>query len=78
MTVNNPREIDEVFDKISYRKGASLIRMLHSVMGEDAFRAGMRGYMAMYAYSNATTSQLWACLSKAAFSAAILVALEKA
>ena len=43
VTVNNPREIDEVFDKISYRKGASLIRMLHSVMGEEAFRAGMRG-----------------------------------
>ena len=66
VTVNNPREIDEVFDKISYRKGASLIRMLHSVMGEEGFRRGMREYMATFQYSTATTSQLWACLARAA------------
>lgn len=65
VNVRNPREIDEVFDKISYRKGASLIRMLHSVMGEETFQAGMRTYMATYAYGTATTSQLWTSLRSA-------------
>jgi len=65
VAVRNPREIDEVFDKISYRKGASLIRMLHSVMGEEAFQVGIRSYMTSYSYSNATTGELWASLSAA-------------
>jgi aminopeptidase N len=42
VSVNNPKEIDEVFDKISYKKGASLIRMLHSLMGEEDFKQGIR------------------------------------
>jgi aminopeptidase N len=44
VSVSNPEEIDEVFDKISYKKGASLIRMLHSLMGEEPFKQGIRCY----------------------------------
>ena len=57
--VNNPNEIDEIFDKISYRKGASVIRMLHSVLGEEGFTEGIRVYMQNYKYSNACTQDLW-------------------
>jgi len=57
--VSNPGEIDEIFDKISYRKGASVIRMLHSVLGEDVFTRGIRVYMQTYKYSNACTQDLW-------------------
>lgn len=39
--VGHPTEIDEIFDEISYNKGASLIRMLHNYLGEEAFREGM-------------------------------------
>ena len=60
--VSNPGEIDEIFDKISYRKGASVIRMLHSVMGEDLFIKGIRSYMLTYQYSNACTQDLWVSL----------------
>lgn len=60
--VSDPSEIDEIFDKISYRKGASVIRMLFSIMGEEKFGAGIRLYMNRYKYNNATTAQLWACL----------------
>jgi hypothetical protein len=35
--VTNPDEINEVFDKISYSKGAAVIRMLESMMGKTAF-----------------------------------------
>lgn len=36
--VGHPSEIDEIFDDISYDKGASVIRMLHHYIGDDDFR----------------------------------------
>lgn len=31
----HPDEIDEVFDDISYHKGAAIIRMLHNYLGDE-------------------------------------------
>lgn len=33
--VGHPSEIDEIFDAISYSKGASVIRMLHDFIGDQ-------------------------------------------
>ncbi len=33
--VHSPREIEEIFDAISYCKGASVIRMLSEFLGPD-------------------------------------------
>lgn len=33
--VNDPSEIDEIFDSISYSKGASVIRMLNQYIGDE-------------------------------------------
>ena len=33
--VGHPSEVDEIFDDISYAKGASVIRMLHNYIGND-------------------------------------------
>ena len=33
--VGHPSEIDEIFDDISYDKGASVIRMLHHFVGDE-------------------------------------------
>ena len=33
--VNHPDEINEIFDLISYSKGASIIRMLHEWIGAE-------------------------------------------
>ena len=33
--MGHPEEIDEIFDAISYSKGASVIRMLHDYIGDD-------------------------------------------
>jgi aminopeptidase N len=52
------------FDAITYQKGEAIVRMLERYVGEDAFRAGIRSYMARYAYGNTTTDQLWAELEK--------------
>lgn len=32
------REIDEIFDAISYKKGAAIIRMLQTYLGADEFQ----------------------------------------
>ncbi len=33
--IGHPDEIDEIFDDISYHKGAAIIRMLHNYIGDD-------------------------------------------
>lgn len=43
--VGHPSEIDEIFDDISYNKGASVIRMLHRYIGDEDFRKGMTIYL---------------------------------
>jgi aminopeptidase N len=47
------------FDAITYDKGASVIRMLEAYTGEDAWRSGIRNYIARHAYANAVTDDLW-------------------
>jgi aminopeptidase N len=54
-----------LFDVITYSKGQSVIRMIETYMGEDAFRAGIRQYMRAHAYSNTTTADLWHALEAA-------------
>lgn len=39
--VNHAGEIDEIFDAISYRKGASVIRMLQSYLGAETFQVSL-------------------------------------
>jgi puromycin-sensitive aminopeptidase len=63
--VKHPSEIDEIFDEISYNKGASVIRMLHNYLGDDDFRKGMNIYLKKYEYRNAVTENLWECLEEA-------------
>ncbi len=53
------RDVDEIFDDISYDKGGSLLRMLEAHVGETAFRDGLRIYMLRNAYSNTRTRHLW-------------------
>lgn len=60
--VNHPSEIDEIFDVISYQKGASVIRMLHHYLGEVDFRKGMNHYLTKHQYRNAVTEDLWKSL----------------
>ena len=58
-------QIGEAFDTITYQKGQAVIGMIESTIGPDAFRAGIRNYMATYKYGNTQTEQLWAELEKA-------------
>jgi aminopeptidase N len=55
----------EVFDSISYAKGASVLRMVEAYLGDEVFRAGVQGYVRAHRFSNATTADLWHHLSEA-------------
>ncbi len=63
--IKSVEEIDKVFDDISYRKGASVLRMLEDFIGEDNFRRGLHSYLLKHALSNAAKDDFWDALSKA-------------
>ncbi|OWM86548.1 hypothetical protein CDL15_Pgr015583 [Punica granatum] len=62
--VNHAGEIDEIFDAISYCKGAAVIRMLHSYLGAECFQKSLAAYIKKHACSNAKTEDLWASLEE--------------
>src|SRR5690348_9287863 len=53
------------FDGITYAKGAAVLKQLVAYVGLDNFLAGLRGYFAQYAWSNATLGDLLAQLAAA-------------
>ncbi|MBI2196944.1 M1 family metallopeptidase [Candidatus Daviesbacteria bacterium] len=62
--VGHPAEISEIFDKVSYSKGASILRMLMSYLGEKDFQKGLQFYLKKHAYGNAETQDLWKALEE--------------
>lgn len=65
VAVERPEEISQIFDEISYGKGASVLAMLESYLGEETFRAGVTEYLTRFRYGNACTEDLWAALERA-------------
>lgn len=64
VNVHHPNEIGEIFDAVSYSKGASVIRMLAEYLGEKDFRDGLRYYLKKHSYKNASTVHLWEAFEK--------------
>lgn len=64
--VHHPDEIGEIFDEVSYSKGASIIRMLAEYLGEKNFRDGLRHYLKKHSYKNTETIHLWQAFEKVA------------
>lgn len=62
--VNHPDEINEIFDSISYNKGATVIRMLKFFLGEAVFLKGLNRYLNKHLYGNAVTDDLWKALEE--------------
>lgn len=56
--VETPDQITEVFDTITYNKGASVIRMMEDFVGPDNFRQSVTNYLNNHAYGNAVTDDL--------------------
>ena len=63
--VHSPAEAEDMFDVITYEKGAALVRMLEQYLGAETFRAGVRLYLRRHAYANTVTEDLWNSLADA-------------
>lgn len=62
--VHHPSQIEEIFDAVSYSKGASIIRMLAEYIGEKNFKKGLQFYLKKHSYKNTVTTDLWDAFGK--------------
>ena len=62
--VKHPDEISEIFDRISYGKGASIIRMMDKFLTTETFRQGLTNYLNDLKYAAATQDDLWGHLTE--------------
>ncbi|XP_035897099.1 glutamyl aminopeptidase isoform X2 [Anopheles stephensi] len=58
MSVENPNQITEIFDTITYSKGASVIRMLEDFVTPAVFQQGVTRYLTKLAFSNSVSEDL--------------------
>ncbi len=63
--VHHPNQISEIFDAISYDKGASVLRMLMHYIGPENFRNGLSYYLKKHSYKNTESIHLWDAFEKA-------------
>lgn len=63
--VRSPEEINEIFDAISYQKGACVIRMMFNFLTEPVMKRGLHEYLKDRMYDNAEQADLWAHLKAA-------------
>ncbi|XP_026094663.1 aminopeptidase N-like [Carassius auratus] len=63
--VQRPEQISEVFDTISYSKGASVLRMLSDFLTETVFTQGITTYLNHFEFNNTVYTDLWHHLQQA-------------
>jgi alanyl aminopeptidase len=63
--INGHGDIETAFDGITYQKGAGVLGMFESWVGEDKVRAGMREYLASHAFGSGDSDDLVVSLTKA-------------
>ncbi|XP_051875544.1 leucyl-cystinyl aminopeptidase [Pristis pectinata] len=63
--VETLEQIGEMFDFISYQKGASILLMLKDFLNETVFQQGIRQYLKEHEYQNTKTEDLWNSMTKA-------------
>uniref|UniRef100_A0A665V708 Aminopeptidase n=1 Tax=Echeneis naucrates TaxID=173247 RepID=A0A665V708_ECHNA len=61
--VENPMEIQEMFDDVSYDKGACILNMLRDFMTPESFEIGIIKYLKQYSYQNTVNGHLWDSLT---------------
>ncbi len=62
--VSGYQDVRGAFDGITYAKGETLLAMFEQWQGAEKFRAGVRRYMAKYAWGNATADDFFAVLGE--------------
>lgn len=64
--VKNTEDAVNVFDQISYEKGASFIKQMSHFLGRDILTAGMNDYFTKFALKNTSLPDFIECLQNAA------------
>ncbi|XP_040010464.1 leucyl-cystinyl aminopeptidase [Xiphias gladius] len=63
--VTTPEQVEEMFDSVSYEKGASILLMLNaSLPGDQQFRKGIIQYLKQFSGFNTDTDNLWNSLTQ--------------
>lgn len=57
-------DIQTAFDGITYQKGAAVLNMFESYLGEEKFKQGVRNYINKHQYGNATANDLISSLAE--------------
>jgi peptidase M1-like protein/ERAP1-like protein len=63
--IRTPDDILNVFDDITYAKGATVLNMFERYVGPEVFQRGVREYLKARAYGNATSQDFVAAISRA-------------
>ncbi|KAK0155995.1 Aminopeptidase N [Merluccius polli] len=74
--IQRPEQISELFDAISYSKGASVLRMLSNFLTEEVFKEGLSSYLKTFAYGNTVYTNLWDHLQTAAVANSVPIPMK--
>ncbi|GAA5899974.1 hypothetical protein JCM8208_005555 [Rhodotorula glutinis] len=66
MPCHTEADVQQIFDALTYSKGASCLKMLSNFVGEDKFLKGVSIYLKRHLYANARTEDLMKGISEAA------------
>uniref|UniRef100_A0A4W6G3L8 Aminopeptidase n=1 Tax=Lates calcarifer TaxID=8187 RepID=A0A4W6G3L8_LATCA len=69
--IQMPEHISELFDSITYSKGAAVLRMLSEFITETVFSKGLSTYLEEFKYKNTVYTDLWKHLQMAVDKAGI-------
>ncbi len=64
--IESNNDIANAFDGITYQKGAAVIQMFETSLGQDKFRKGIQLYLKRHSWGNATARDFEAAISSAA------------
>ncbi|XP_059208494.1 aminopeptidase Ey-like isoform X1 [Centropristis striata] len=71
--IQKPEQISELFDSITYSKGAAVLRMLSGFITESVFSKGLQTYLEEFKYKNTVYQDLWKHLQMAVDKAGIVL-----
>ncbi|KFP12069.1 Endoplasmic reticulum aminopeptidase 1, partial [Egretta garzetta] len=63
--VEDPAQILEMFDTVSYEKGSCVLNMLRDYLTADVFKTGLVQYLQKYSYQNTKNEDLWNSMTNA-------------
>lgn len=74
--VEDNRQIMSTFDEITYSKGAGVLGMIESYLGEDRFRQGVHLHLRRHLHGTATAEDFFSAMAEAADDARLIEAFR--